>query len=140
MEELIGNYYFVYPLIAHMVATAMKLTAAARKGQLSWNVFVQYGGFPSSHSAIVTSLATIIAIKDGVDTSAFAIAIIVALLIVRDAFGLRQIVEKHDQVISRLDKQEGTRIKLPLEVGHSLFEVIAGVILGFVVTVVLTLL
>ena len=48
------------------------------------------GGMPSSHAAVVTSLATLIGKNEGVDTPLFAISIIFAFVVMYDAAGVRR--------------------------------------------------
>ncbi len=43
------------------------------------------GGMPSSHSAVVASLATLVGKYEGVGTSVFAVALIVAFVVMYDA-------------------------------------------------------
>lgn len=138
MEELIGNYYFLYPLVAHVIVTLIKAIDAARQGKLGWVVLVKYGGFPSSHAAVVSSLATIVGIKEGIDSIAFAITFILAILIIRDAFGLRMVIERHGVALDQLSQKTTTPLSLTQDVGHSMVEVIAGTVLGIAITVAIT--
>ena len=48
------------------------------------------GGMPSSHSAVVTSLATLIGKNQGVDSPIFALSLIFALVVMYDAAGVRR--------------------------------------------------
>ena len=52
------------------------------------------GGMPSSHSAVVTSITTLIGKNQGVDSPIFALSLIVALVVMYDACGVRRAARK----------------------------------------------
>jgi acid phosphatase family membrane protein YuiD len=96
-----------------------------------------YSGIPSSHTALVTGLATAVAFADGLNSSSFAIAFILGLLIIRDALGLRNYVNKSLQDIHHLvtflpEGQQKEFEQLHIRVGHTRVEVFAGAIAGVV--------
>ena len=53
-------------------------------------LFFGTGGMPSSHAASVSALACACAVKDGVASHTFAISIVLALIVMRDAMGMRR--------------------------------------------------
>ena len=71
--------------------------------RLSLNDIFVTGGMPSSHSAFVVSLTTAIYLQEGAST-AFAISLVLALIIIRDAFGVRRTVGKEGQALQKLFK------------------------------------
>lgn len=97
---------------------------------LSW--FVSAGGMPSAHSAFVTSLAVSVGLWNGFQSDLFAVACVFAIIIIYDAFRLRGAVAHHARVLSRLvakhpDLQEGP---INVNVGHSLAEILVGILTG----------
>ena len=90
----------------------------------------QYGGFPSSHSAFVTSLLLIVGRKKGIDSVEFAISTVLASIVWYDTVAIRAQIGKQAEVLNIL--QELTT--LSEKVGHSLIEVIGGIIFGAGIT------
>ena len=96
------------------------------------------GGMPSSHSSFVTSLATLVGIERGFNSTDFAIVTVFALIIMYDASGVRRAVGKQAAIINKIveDVQKRKHIEhetLKELVGHTPKEVIFGAILGILV-------
>lgn len=62
------------------------------------------GGMPSSHSSLVCSLAIITLRTQGVTSPVFAVAIILAMIVMYDAMGVRRAAGMHAKEINRLRK------------------------------------
>ncbi|PIZ51927.1 hypothetical protein COY27_02030 [Candidatus Woesearchaeota archaeon CG_4_10_14_0_2_um_filter_33_13] len=91
------------------------------------------GGMPSSHSAFVISLATIIYLEDGV-TTAFAISLVLAMVVIRDAFGVRRTAGEEGIVINQMMKKLKMKKETHFALGHTPLQVTIGSIIGFVVS------
>lgn len=99
------------------------------------------GGMPSSHSSTVTSLATSIGIVNGFKSTDFAIAMVLAGIVMYDASGIRRAAGQHAGIINRLiEKFHNNSLitgiqeeKLKELLGHTPFEVLVGAVLGIVV-------
>lgn len=96
------------------------------------------GGMPSGHSATVSSLATITGLMLGFGTFEFAMSTILAIVVCHDAMGVRretgrqaailnEIMEYFENLVSN-DDLPGEKLKE--FVGHTPFQVIAGILLG----------
>lgn len=101
------------------------------------------GGMPSSHSALVVSLSTAIGMVEGVESTNFAIAVVLAGVVMYDAIGVRQAAGKHAKAINRIVKQLSSKntfddISLKELLGHTPIEVIVGALLGFFVAYIFT--
>ena len=96
------------------------------------------GGMPSSHSASVTALAVACGIKDGFNSSSFAISLVLALIVMRDAMGMRRQVGEHARVLNKLFKDLSESLNDPnltnkaLEelAGHTPLQVMMGILIG----------
>lgn len=105
------------------------------------------GGMPSSHSAVVASLATSIGLQCGWDSTLFAIATILAVIVMHDATGVRQETGKQAKVINDLVKMLQARERgelTPAEtlkefVGHTGPQVLVGMLCGILVAVVMNM-
>lgn len=98
------------------------------------------GGMPSSHSSTVCALATAVWIHHGPASTEFAIAAILAIVVMYDALGVRRETGKQAVIINEMIKlfeDMGSDIsdeeKLKEFVGHTPFQVLMGAILGIVV-------
>ena len=106
---------------------------------LSWHDLIVTGGMPSSHSAFVISLATIIFLEEGA-TAAFAISLVFAMVVIRDAFGVRRSVGNEGKAIEKLFKAHKIKSKFHYALGHTPLQVTIGSLIGFVVAVAVYLL
>ena len=105
------------------------------------------GGMPSSHSAVVASLATVIGLQAGWDSPLFAIATILAVIVIHDATGVRQETGKQAKVINDLVKMPQARERgelTPAEtlkefVGHTGPQVLVGMLCGILTAVIMNM-
>lgn len=96
------------------------------------------GGMPSSHSAVVTSLATMIGINQGFDSQIFALATIFAFIVMYDAAGIRRAAGKQAHILNMIVNTPGlsgveVTEKLQEVLGHTPTQVIVGAIIGVIV-------
>jgi acid phosphatase family membrane protein YuiD len=107
---------------------------------MSFYTFFTSGGMPSSHSSFVSSLAITVGLKYGFSSDLFAIVTVFALIVTYDASGVRRAVGQQANVLNNLIKHledksfanDKQLIKEDLKelIGHTPFEVFAGVLLG----------
>ena len=91
------------------------------------------GGMPSSHSALVCSLSTVVALREGVATSDFAISLVLAAVVMYDAAGIRRAAGKQAKVLNQIIESEGdinVQEKLIELLGHTPIEVFVGALVG----------
>ncbi len=101
-------------------------------------IFLGYGGFPSAHSALVSSLCTSLLLIQGFSVS-FAISLVLAGIVLRDTVTIRQYIDRNTKQIARLSRhltKEETEIEL---ISHSLMEISVGIAIGIVVPAILYL-
>lgn len=96
------------------------------------------GGMPSSHSAVVTSLATMIGKEYGTDTGIFALSVIFACVVMYDAAGVRRAAGKQAKLLNKIIETPGlTGIevseRLAEVLGHSPKQVMVGALIGIIV-------
>jgi len=107
-----------------------------------WGLLLSSGGMPSSHSALVTGASIGIGLKLGFDSPLFALASVVAAVVVYDAIGVRRHAGDHARVLNLMIDELLTghplaEKELKEVLGHTPREVIGGIILGTVVAVVM---
>ncbi len=127
-------------LVASLGAQLLKiLIYISKQGKLHWHDIFVTGGMPSSHSALVVGLATIIFLTEGLTTN-FLISIAIAAIVIRDAMGVRRSVGEEGQLIVRMMKKLGIKTELHYSLGHTPGQVLVGAFFGFFTAVVVNLL
>jgi acid phosphatase family membrane protein YuiD len=123
--------YLLTPFLAWMAAGSLKfIVNSIRAGQLAFGL-IGYGGWPSNHSAIVGSMTTLVAIREGLEHPAFGVAVALTFIVVLDASSLRRQIGRQAEVINILSKQfDIASDPLRERMGHSRFEILAGLITG----------
>jgi len=125
--------YGIAPFVAWVVAGVLKFAInSVRAGQLAFGL-IGYGGLPSNHSAIVSSMAVLIAFKEGLNHPAFGISVTLAFIVMLDATSLRREVGRHSAAINKLIPSESDSPKLRERMGHTPLEIVAGILVGIVV-------
>ena len=125
--------YLVTPLIAWFLAGTLKFLINSMKAKrLAFNL-IGYGGMPSNHSAIVSSMTALIALRGGFNTPAFGVAVTLMFIVLLDASSLRKQVGKHAEAINKLNLgANGDSVILRERMGHTKWEIFAGVFVGCV--------
>ena len=150
--ELMANFPLWASLAAIILAQLLKVPwNFFITHHWDWNWMVSSGGMPSSHTSAVTALATSLGITEGWDSSAFAIATIIGIIVMYDATGVRRQAGMHAQALNQLADDfalllkelrnikekptSETRIRLKEILGHQPIEVFTGAWLGILVSV-----
>lgn len=131
--------YLLTPFVAWLVAGSLKFVInSLRAGKLAFGL-IGYGGLPSNHSAIVSSMAALIAFKEGIQHPAFGVAIALAFIVLLDANSLRRQIGKQAQAINQLAREGNTAQASPLRerIGHTKLELAAGIVVGVLVACVI---
>ncbi|MEI6385205.1 MAG: divergent PAP2 family protein [Spirochaetota bacterium] len=102
---------------------------------------VEYGGFPSSHTAFITACVIAIGLTEGFRSSTFALGVVAACIFAYDILRLRMTIAQSKVELDRLIEGAGlTRLeKAPQVAAHSLPEVLAGVVWGFAAALIVCL-
>jgi hypothetical protein len=133
------NRALVAALIAWGLAQTLKLPIEyARTRRWNWVLLLRPGGMPSSHSALVSAAAHGIGLTAGFDAPVFALAVVIAMVVIYDAMGIRRQAGRHAEIINAIirDLVEGHPLRqeqLREVLGHSPLEAIVGLLLGVVV-------
>lgn len=140
--DLFGNPVFLSAVFSLLVAQFIKaiINLFRYRSRSLREVLVTFlwktGGMPSSHSALAVSIATAIAFTEGVDTSIFILAFFFALVVIRDAMGVRRSSGIQAKTLNQVGKELNSRFGIAFrpvkEVqGHSPAQVVVGSLLGF---------
>jgi len=132
------NKALVIPTGAWVISQVLKvLVVLAREKRLELRFLVGSGGMPSSHTALVCSLATVVGMTQGFGSVVFAVVAILAMVVMYDAAGVRRAVGRQSAILNRivkelLEKRPRDEVERHLRefIGHTPFQVIAGAVLG----------
>jgi acid phosphatase family membrane protein YuiD len=147
LKDLFTNHMIIIPLIAWASSQVMKIfTYLIVEKKLVWKRVISDGGMPSAHSATVMSLAVTCGWTQGFDSPAFAIAVILAVVIMRDAVGVRRESGVNAEAIKRLADKSNENLgagedkiktdKLKTLVGHTPMQVAFGCVIGIIISLI----
>jgi len=134
MVELI-----IIPILVGIITQVIKLSIDGIPNNLNWqHLFSDYGGMPSSHTAFVTALVTSLGLKGGLNSPAFAVAVVLLLVVIKDAMGFRREIGRNAAATNVITKEvfkskRGVGL-LNERIGHTPLEVLAGLVTGVVLT------
>jgi acid phosphatase family membrane protein YuiD len=128
-------------LAAQLIKTIRSLILTRR---INLSYITASGGMPSSHSALVVGLATAIARLDGMQSTSFALAAVLAGVVMYDAAGVRLAVSKQARILNLMledffHERGFSEQRLHELIGHTPVQVFAGALIGIVFGLLFTL-
>lgn len=141
MEAFFTNKYFWVPLFTGFFAQLLKaflFTIQRRRFDFRW--LITTGGMPSSHSASVMALSTLVGLREGWGSPLFGVTLYFSVIVMYDAAGLRRAAGKQAAILNRIVEELSETHAVPQErlmelLGHTPMEVLAGAVLGVVIGV-----
>lgn len=140
---MLGNYYpFWAAFVANQVAQLLKpILKYIMTHEWDPTLIFESGGFPSSHTALVSALVISVGLHDNFDSTIFAVVLSFSLIVIYDAANVRFYAGRNIQITQQLikDVQALTQTKLDdpiylLKVkdvlGHKWTEVVGGIVVG----------
>lgn len=134
---------FLIPIIVGVITQALKFIMYSLKHGWNPSYALTHGHMPSAHTAFIISLVTSVGWYEGMGSGSFAVAIILAIIVVDDAVRLRMYMGDQGRYLNMLirklpiDKDKFPRLKE--RIGHRLSEVIVGGIFGFILSILLAI-
>ena len=127
------------PFGVMVVVQLAKLLLEFFRCNFSWEHLNEYGGMPSAHSALASSLVTLLYLDQGLGDAALAVAFVLFIVIIRDASGFRRQLGVHARMINRLVKElpDAEEYKYPVlteRLRHTPAQVIVGTVAGIALT------
>jgi acid phosphatase family membrane protein YuiD len=141
LADIWANHTLTIPLSVAVAVQLFKfIWESVRRQALIWPVLMRTGGMPSSHSAMVTSLATATGLTYGFASGLFAVATVLAIIVMYDARGVRQESGQHARVLNQIVRemfsgQPITDRELKELLGHTSTEVFVGALVGILYTI-----
>lgn len=146
LKLIITNKALIIPIIVLLCTQGAKVIYfSIKEKKINLYKILTTGGLPSSHSALISSLATITGLGKGFESLEFAIVAIIALIVMYDATGVRRAAGEHAKILNKIldenpqiqDEKRGK--KLVELLGHTKIEVYAGMLTGVILTLILYL-
>ncbi len=143
--DFISNPLVMVAVVAWLVAQLLKTVIyAVINKKIDLKRIYGDGGMPSGHSATVTSICAMSAWIYGFDSFEFAVTFILAIIVCHDAMGVRLETGKQAMIINEiaetfeiLTNKELPEVKLKELVGHTPLQVVAGVLVGILVSLIM---
>ena len=137
--QIFQNKYLTVPILTWFCIQLFKVVwdlIATKK--FNFKRILGAGGMPSSHTAVVMSLAVLIGKEQGFNSSFFALSMIFAFVVMYDAAGVRRAAGKQARLLNKIVETPGlsnleVQERLVEVLGHTPFQVIVGAIVGIVV-------
>jgi acid phosphatase family membrane protein YuiD len=141
MMKFIAPYaVFIIPILVSIIIQAIKFAIYCFKHGFNIRYAFTHGHMPSAHTALAISLVTTVGHYEGIQDASFAIAIVLAFIIIDDATRLRMHLGDQgrylNMLIEQLNINETQYPRLKERMGHRVSEVIVGAIAGFVLTLI----
>ena len=141
--DLITNKVLVATAASWFIAQVLKVIIDGCKNGFSAERLTGGGGMPSSHSATVTGLVVSTAMVYGVGGFEFVMALFFGIIVIYDAAGVRMETGREAHVLNKFlerDREEGRASLydglLREKMGHTIPEILVGILLGGVIAVV----
>ncbi len=143
LQELFTNKIFLAPASAWFFAQLIKVIIDTVRSGFCKERLYGGGGMPSSHGATVTALMLITGVTYGAGSFEFVMALFFGFIVIYDARGVRYETQRQGKALNNLNYERQEEGKQPLDVkkfkeqiGHTVPEIIIGIIIGIICTVV----
>lgn len=139
MNNIFNNKFLCVPFCVWLAIQIMKfITDWIVNKKPNFKRLVGAGGMPSSHSAVVATLTTLIGQEYGVESGIFAMSCVFSAIVMYDAAGVRRAAGKQATLLNKLVENatnSGIVVseKLVEVLGHTPLQVLVGAIIGVLV-------
>ena len=134
--------YIIVPMAVWIGIQSFKvLYELVKTKKFNFKRILGAGGMPSSHSAVVTSIATMIGKDYGTNSAIFALALIFAFVVMYDAAGVRRAAGKQAKLLNKIVNTPGMSNvevgeKLVEVLGHTPVQVFVGALIGVIAVII----
>jgi hypothetical protein len=142
INEIIFNKYIYVPMLVWVAIQTFKVIYdLITTKEFNFKRILGAGGMPSSHSAVVMALSTMIGKDKGFDSAIFAVSLIFSIVVMYDAAGVRRAAGKQAKILNRIIQTPGLSTgevseKLVEVLGHTPIQVFVGALIGIIVGII----
>ncbi|WP_239631187.1 divergent PAP2 family protein [Paenibacillus sp. H1-7] len=124
--------YPVIPFAAWLCSGTLKYLINRVRFGAQAKEHIGNGGFPSTHTSVISSITMLIGFEQGFATPLFGLAAAMTYIVMIDAVGIRRAVGDSARWINTLSREHGEerRSQLREKQGHTRPEVLGGLIVG----------
>lgn len=139
MRDFLENKFLIVPFIVWCCIQLFKfITDFVINRKPNFRRLFGAGGMPSSHSAVVATLTTLIGKEYGLGNGIFAVSFVFSLIVMYDAAGVRRAAGKQATLLNKLvENYPNSNVivteKLVEVLGHTPFQVLVGAVIGILV-------
>ena len=142
LEVVTSKYIYVPILVWFFIQTFKVIWDLVETKKFNFKRILGAGGMPSSHSAVVTSIATLIGKYEGINSPLFALAVVFSFVVMYDAAGIRRAAGKQARLLNKIVNTPGltnlqVQEKLVEVLGHTPMQVVVGAAIGILAGLVL---
>ena len=137
--QLFTNKYLIIPILTwFFIQTFKVIWDLVTTKKFNFKRILGAGGMPSSHTAVVMSLSTLIGKEFGFNSPIFALSMVFAFVVMYDAAGVRRAAGKQATLLNKIIETPGlsdleVQERLVEVLGHTPTQVIVGAIIGIIV-------
>lgn len=141
--EIVTNKYVYIPILLWFFIQLFKVIwDLVKDHKFDFKRILGAGGMPSSHSAVVCSLAVLIGKEYGFSSSIFALALVFAIVVMYDACGVRRAAGKQAKLLNKIISTPGltgvqVQERLVEVLGHTPVQVFVGALIGIIAGAIL---
>ena len=143
IQQIITNKYIYIPFLLWFGIQLFKVIwNLVETKKFNFKRIMGAGGMPSSHSAVVTSLTTLIGKSEGFGSPIFALSLIFAFIVMYDAAGVRRAAGKQARLLNKIVETPGltgleVTERLVEVLGHTPLQVFVGALVGVTAGIIL---
>lgn len=140
--EIVTSKYIYIPILVWFCIQSFKVVwDLVETKKFNFKRILGAGGMPSSHSAVVMSLAVMIGKGEGFNSPLFALSLIFAIVVMYDAAGIRRAAGKQAKLLNKIVNTPGlstiqVQEKLVEVLGHTPVQVFVGAVIGVIVGII----
>ncbi|MBN1522868.1 MAG: divergent PAP2 family protein [Spirochaetales bacterium] len=131
------HFALILSVMVHISCQIFKfIFYSIRVRKISVKYLVSAGGMPSTHSAFTSTLTLTIGLFEGFTTPIFAVSAALTAIVVYDSLRLRGAVQIHSEILEKLSGSlsEKDKKRIPKMVGHTLPEIVVGILIACIVS------
>ena len=135
---IFSNNVFWTVAAAWLTASLLKVVFySVQKKEINFRRLIGNGGMPSTHSASVVSLASAVGFTEGWSSTALAISLVLAIIVMIDAQTVRRAAGQQARIVNQIVNELVKTHRFPQHklaelLGHTRLEVLLGMLLGIV--------
>jgi len=136
MEYIMQYKFLTVPFLVWFSIQIFKfIVDSIKEKRIMWSRIMGAGGMPSSHSAVVTTLTTLMVKEYGLEAPITALTAIFACVVMYDAAGVRRAAGKQASILNKMIElsELNPEERLQEVLGHSPLQVLAGAVIGIIV-------